>query len=131
MLSAIIIPAEAVHGRSYFNKLGARRYLVISIAMVAARIAIRDRCIDQAAVSIGSCSVVASRLHAVESALIGQSIDTQPAALVTREHLHELAPIDDIRATAHYRHHAALQLVRRTITAAINSSVSGSGGAGV
>ncbi len=128
LLSAIIIPSEAVQGISLFNKLGTRRFLVISIAMVAARIEIADRRIDKLAVAIGSCSVVARRLHTIETMLVGQSIDDHPEALITPDHLHELEPIDDIRATAHYRQQVALQLVKRSLTTTITASSSDNSG---
>ena len=40
MVTAIRVPKAATAGASNFQKLGARRYLVISIAMAAARIAV-------------------------------------------------------------------------------------------
>ena len=40
MVTAIRVPKAAAAGTSNFQKLGARRYLVISIAMAAARIAV-------------------------------------------------------------------------------------------
>ena len=59
-------------GASAFEKLGARRYLVISIAMVAARVVVaEDGRVAKAAVAVGSCSAVAQRLPALEAALVG------------------------------------------------------------
>ena len=43
ILTAVLIPDAALRGRSAFLKLGARRYLVISIAMVAVRLDRRRR----------------------------------------------------------------------------------------
>ena len=42
LMTAIVIPSPAAVSRSTFLKLGTRRYLVISIAMVAAWMALRD-----------------------------------------------------------------------------------------
>ena len=63
ILSQILVPRTVENAASIFLKLGARRYLVISIAMVAAIIQkdSRNRVTD-ARVSVGSCSVVARRL---------------------------------------------------------------------
>ncbi|RUU04883.1 xanthine dehydrogenase family protein subunit M, partial [Mesorhizobium sp. M7A.T.Ca.TU.009.01.3.2] len=69
MVTAIRVPKPS--GTSAFVKLGARRYLVISIAMVAARLVVQDGLVRQAAVAAGSCSVVAKRLAGVEAALHG------------------------------------------------------------
>ncbi len=97
-------------GRGSFLKLGARRYLVISIAMVAARIA-QDATgrITDAAIAVGACSAVAQRLPVLEQRLIGKPPD---ANLVLDTDIAHLAPIDDVRATGAYRRAVALQLVR-------------------
>ena len=107
------IPADSDAARSVFLKLGARRYLVISIVMVAA-VAEFDGAgrIARARVAVGACSPVARRLPALEAALVGQPPDP---ALVRAEHLAPLSPIDDVRGTAAYRRAAALELVRRAV----------------
>jgi CO/xanthine dehydrogenase FAD-binding subunit len=107
------IPPTADGARSVFQKLGARRYLVISIVMVAAELTIgADGRIERARVAVGACAPVARRLPALEAALTGALPDP---ALARAEHLAVLAPIDDVRATAEYRLAAALELVRRAI----------------
>ena len=101
LVTAVIIPADATQGRSTFLKLGARRYLVISIAMVAARIVTVDGRVTAAALAVGACGPVATRLPAVEAALVGHPPDPSridPAAVAAA-----LAPIDDHRAPAAYR----------------------------
>ena len=107
------IPDTGGTARSCFLKLGARRYLVISIVMVAAVAEFADDGhIRRARVAVGACSPVARRLPALEAALAGQRPDP---ALVQAAHLAPLAPIDDVRATAAYRAEAALELVRRAV----------------
>ena len=75
MVTAIRLPKTSLAGASSFFKLGARRYLVISIAMAATRIAVGDdgRVAD-AAIAVGACSAVAQRLGRLESELRGQDI---------------------------------------------------------
>ncbi len=100
---------------SAFLKLGARRYLVISIAMVAAIITRQpDGRIARARIAVGACAATARRLPALEAALIGTRGDT---LAILDEHLTPLAPIDDIRATAAYRRSAVTTLLRRAIAA--------------
>lgn len=104
---------HAPAARSHFRKLGGRRYLVISIAMLAVVL----ECdpggrITRACIAIGACSPQALRLRALEEALIGHP---PGADLVQPHHLDCLSPIDDIRATAAYRRHAALELTRRAV----------------
>jgi CO/xanthine dehydrogenase FAD-binding subunit len=119
LLSAILIPREAVAGNSAFMKLGARRFLVISIGMVAARLVVEDDVIQRAAVAIGSCSEVACRLSSLEKTLQGQAVKNWSDDLVEPSLLQSLQPISDIRATAEYRSAAAAALVRRTVAATL------------
>jgi CO/xanthine dehydrogenase FAD-binding subunit len=115
ILSAIIVPLT-IDGPSAFVKLGARRYLVISIAMVAAVIE-RDGkgAVSQARIAVGSCSAVARRLRELEQRLYGAPCKLGLGDLVEADHLAALSPIDDVRATAAYRRDAARTLVARAI----------------
>lgn len=118
---AVLVPKENGDLATHFAKLGARRYLVISIAMIA--VALRradDGSVSDARVSIGSCSAVAMRLPELETALIGIKSADEIAARVNADHLSHLTPIDDVRATARYREDAALTLVRRAIQDCFN-----------
>lgn len=114
MVTALLIPKPAQPARSTFLKLGARKYLVISIVMVAAVVEAEGERIARARIAVGSCSAVAQRLPALEAALQGQMLSSAAEA-VTAAHLAPLAPIDDVRGTADYRRDAALTLVRRAL----------------
>jgi len=115
MVTAILIPQAALDGRSHFIKLGARAYLVISVAMAAVRVHVENGVVTQAAVAVGSCGPVATRLAAVEAALIGKPLSS--GAITDDAVRAALAPIDDIRADAAYRNISAAELVRRTVEA--------------
>lgn len=119
MMTAVRVPRRAAAGRSHFVKLGARRYLVISIAMAAARVEIDGAGrIAEAAVAVGACSPAAMRLTALEAALRGRPADPSLADHVLPEHLAMLSPIDDVRATATYRREAAREIVVRALLGA-------------
>ena len=116
IVTAVLVPKGAGDRRSVFLKLGARRYLVISIAMVAAAFELRaDRTIERAAIAVGACSPVARRLAAVEAGLVGRPLVPGIGALVAPGHLAALAPISDVRGTAAYRLDAAATLVARVL----------------
>ena len=115
LMTAVLIPEHAGAGRSRFLKLGARKYLVISIAMVAARIEAEDGVVTGAALAVGACSAVAVRLPAVEAALVGQPVDKAAGAIGGAEVAALLSPIDDVRADAAYRTRAAAELLRRAV----------------
>ena len=116
LVVAVHIPARACHGASRFLKLGARRYLVISIAMVAVRLVRDGDQVAEAAVAVGSCSAVATRLSTLEADLVGQPVTETLANAATQTCVvSELSAIDDIRADAAYRGVAATELVRRAL----------------
>jgi CO/xanthine dehydrogenase FAD-binding subunit len=116
ILSAVIVPEPHACARSAFLKLGARRYLVISIVMVAVVVdCAPDHTICDARVAVGSASLVATRLPALEARLRGKKIDADLAPTITAEELAPLSPIDDVRATAVYRMDAACELIARAL----------------
>jgi CO/xanthine dehydrogenase FAD-binding subunit len=122
ILANIIVPRTIDDAASVFLKLGARRYLVISIVMVAA-IVKKDAAgrVAEARVAVGSCSAAAKRLTAFERALLGEPASSGLGAMVSPEHLAPLSPIDDVRATATYRNDAALTLIRRALDACLEN----------
>ena len=70
IVTALLIPKPRRSARSTFLKLGARKYLVISIVMVAAVIETDGGKVADARIAVGSCSEVAQRLPALEAALV-------------------------------------------------------------
>jgi CO/xanthine dehydrogenase FAD-binding subunit len=121
ILTAILIPKTSEHGHSSFVKLGARKYLVISIAMVACRLEVLNDIITDITISIGSCSAVAQRLKKLEKILIGKNIKTD---LIPEKYKFEynnfISPINDIRGTDSYRIKVAKVLVKNAILETID-----------
>jgi CO/xanthine dehydrogenase FAD-binding subunit len=119
IVTAIIVPT-APNLRSAFLKLGVRRYLVISIAMVAAVIETDEAgYVVGGAIAVGGCSAVAQRLPTLEQALVGARARRGLGQLALADHFEALTPIDDIRASASYRRTAARVLVQRAIEACV------------
>ncbi|MEO1291350.1 MAG: xanthine dehydrogenase family protein subunit M, partial [Pseudomonadota bacterium] len=114
-----IPPGQEAAG-TRFEKLGARRYLVISIAMVASLVErSADGTLDHVRVSVGACSAVAQRLPDVEAALAG--VLAEPGAIRARlatVPLDALCPLDDVRGSAAYRMDAARELIARAVISA-------------
>jgi CO/xanthine dehydrogenase FAD-binding subunit len=123
LLTSIRIPRRVENALSVFLKLGARRYLVISIVMVAANLVV-DHVgkIREALLCVGSCSPAAVRLAELERALVGQPARSDLRQIVKAEHLAPLSPIDDVRATAEYRRDAASTLVKRALDACVQKA---------
>jgi len=116
ILTAILVPDTAQQGQAGFVKLGARAYLVISITMVAARLAQKGGQIVEAAVSVGACNAHAIRLSALENHLL-----SMPTASLFGRHFEPdlvipyLQPITDIRGDAQYRRDVAPILIARLL----------------
>jgi CO/xanthine dehydrogenase FAD-binding subunit len=117
LVVALHVPQRSARAASVFCKLGGRRYLVISITMVAAALDFDDAGrVTSAGIAVGSCSAAARRLASLEVRLLGierphLAACAQPADLAT------LTPIDDVRASAEFRLDATLTLVRRALAA--------------
>lgn len=117
LLSAVLIPKSSAQGVSSFLKLGSRKYLVISIAMVAVvLVAAGDRTVGTISISVGSCSAVACRLRELEADLQGRSLEDIGRTPFADRFFAPLSPIDDIRSSARYRLEAAGELVRRAVS---------------
>lgn len=125
ILTAVLLPAEGLAGRSAFLKLGARRHLVISIAMVAARVAVAGGRVAAAALSVGAASPVAVRMAAAEAALVGAPVEGAAARVTEALVGPALSPLDDVRADAGYRRRAAAELLRRAVAAALGDPAEG------
>lgn len=120
MVTALLIPKRE-GARSSFLKLGHRRYLVISIAMVAVVLDVNDAgLVERAGIAVGACTAVALRLRALEDKLCGQIAAAGLSAQVTAPDLAGLTPLDDVRGSAAYRRDAALTLVKRAIEEALH-----------
>ena len=111
LVLALLVPDRPA--RSVFLKLGARRYLVISVTMAAVTLG-QDAAgrVTHARVAVGSCGPRAERLPGLEAALLGQ---VPHAGLARAEHLQPLQPITDVRGSAGYRYGATLELLRRAL----------------
>lgn len=122
MVTAIRVPKDSAAGASSFVKLGARRYLVISIAMAAARLVLaRDGIVSHAAVAVGACSAVAQRFGRLEDVIVGRPVGELRDAVAAHDFA-ELSPIDDVRGSAAYRRQAAREIVARALIEAADAA---------
>ncbi len=117
LVTAIIIPAPLAGAKSAFEKLGSRRYLVISISMVAAVIDCdANGKISDARIAVGSCSPVALRLSNLERDLIGKRLEDIE---INESHLSSLSPITDVRGSGSYRLDVVAEQCMRAIQRAL------------
>ncbi len=123
IVTAILIPDLPQNAHSHFIKLGSRKHLVISIAMVSAVVwTDADQRIEGARIAVGSCSAVATRLPNLESALLGKNTrDISDNSQIWSEHLAALSPISDVRGSKEFRIDAAQELCKRAVLASFKS----------
>jgi CO/xanthine dehydrogenase FAD-binding subunit len=121
LVTGLLVPHHGSRARSTFLKLGTRRYLVISIAMVAVTLDLnQDGTIGRACVVVGACAPVARHIPALEARLLGRPLSRDLGDLATPADLSVLTPISDIRGSSQYRLDAALTLIRRALQGAGN-----------
>jgi len=129
LLVAVLVPIGSPRARSQFLKLGHRRYLVISIAMVTVSIdSDAHGALSRCAIAVGACSAAAQRLPHLESRLMSAPRDQAAhiaaqllASSESQALLEALSPIDDVRGTAAYRREAVRELIVRAIGMACSS----------
>jgi CO/xanthine dehydrogenase FAD-binding subunit len=112
IVTAIEVPLEAAPVNSLFLKMGSRRYLVISISMLAAQW--RRGKNGLCRIAVGACSPVARRLTPLET----WYLDGMPAAQKAKAleaSLNLLSPIDDVRADQDYRRDLATVLCEKLV----------------
>jgi CO/xanthine dehydrogenase FAD-binding subunit len=116
LLTQIELPNHSSRARSVFLKLGHRKYLVISIVMVAVLLDFDDlEYVTTCRVAIGSCSKAALRVSKLEQLVVG--CHRSNLLTIIKKNLglivDTIQPIDDVRGSAVYRLTAAQELVLR------------------
>ncbi len=112
IVTAIELPLVAPPVNSLFLKMGSRRYLVISITMLAAQW--RRGKNGLCRIAVGACSPVARRLEPLESWYL-EGMPAAKKAKALEASLNLLSPIDDVRADQVYRRDLASALCEKLI----------------
>ncbi len=116
MVVAIHIPDISSTATSAFSKLGSRKHLVISIAMVAAVVQVDAGKLADVRIAVGSCSPVARRLPELEARLKGLAVkELAQLDFGSGQALAPLTPITDVRGSAEYRLDVVAELCRRVV----------------
>jgi CO/xanthine dehydrogenase FAD-binding subunit len=119
VLTSLVIPDAPAGAGSSFVKLGSRRFLVISIAMVAAVVWLDGTGrIAGLRVAVGACSPVAQRLFGLEQSLVTCDPADLAGLSFPRDAFDSLSPIDDVRGSAGYRRDVLEPLVRKALAQA-------------
>ncbi len=117
IVTAILVPKLPDAAVSAFLKLGARRYLVISIVMIGIVLVPDEGVVGDARIAVGACSPVTRRLPALEAALKGRLLDDTLGEAASAKSVESvLSPIDDVRGSAAYRLDATLTMLQRGLS---------------
>ena len=103
LLAQIIVPKPCGRGFHYFRKVGTRQAQAISKTCLAAYARVEDGCVAELRIGLGSVAPAPVRARHAEAALLGQPLASLPVTAAREALLADMSPIDDIRATAHYR----------------------------
>lgn len=114
LVTALLISDISETRKSAFAKLGARKYLVISIAMVAVTCEVSADVLSDVRIAVGSCSPVAIRLAGLEQALSRVSL-IEAGEIIASADLKELSPITDVRGSGAYRKDVVGSLILRAL----------------
>jgi len=117
LITSVLLPEPLpAGGGERFFKLGPRREQVLSIVSLAARVAsVESGRLRGVRLALGAVAPTPLRAPRTEARLEGAAPDPATLAEAARILDGEIAPIDDLRATAAYRRHAAAVLLRRAL----------------
>lgn len=108
LITRIGLPLPQGRTVHYYRKVGTRAAQAISKTCLAGFAQVDQGTVVEIRLGVGAVAPVPLRLERTEAILRGASLQALPIAEARACLLEEIAPIDDIRSTAHYR---------RTVTA--------------
>ena len=103
LVARIIVPKPTGRGFHYFRKVGTRQAQAISKVCLAAHARIEEGVVAGLWIGLGSVAPTPVRARNAESAIMGSPLTALPIDAAREALLADMSPIDDIRATAHYR----------------------------
>ena len=103
LVAKVLVPKPTGRGFHYFRKVGTRQAQAISKVCLAAYARIEEGRVAELRIGLGSVAPAPVRARAAEQLLVGQPLASLPIEAARQTLAQDISPIDDIRATAHYR----------------------------
>jgi CO/xanthine dehydrogenase FAD-binding subunit len=103
LITRIRLQRPPAGGFHYFRKVGTRQAQAISKVCLAAHARLEEGAVADLWIGLGSVAPVPLRARNAEAAIIGKPLSALPIAAARTALLEDISPIDDIRASAHYR----------------------------
>ncbi|MFN2358649.1 MAG: xanthine dehydrogenase family protein subunit M [Desulfotignum sp.] len=117
VLTHICIPVKKSNEAAWFQKIGTRTAVIISVVSAAVRVTISSGACNTARIALGSVAPTPVRVAEAEQFLEGKPLDDQVIKECARLAAHAITPISDLRSSKEYRKDVAQTLVKRSITA--------------
>lgn len=126
ILTDIILPPVSANTGTAFQKKMRRQAEDLSIAAVAARVSFAEdrRSVESARIALCAVAPTPFRARAAEDVLTGSPLDTEHVLQAARTASGESRPIDDLRASADYRHLLIETLTERALLKAAERALS-------
>jgi CO/xanthine dehydrogenase FAD-binding subunit len=96
-----------------FEKIGLRKAMAIAVVSVALLLKVEHKKVSHARISLGAVAPTVTRVPEAENCLLKSELEEEVVEKVALLASEACTPIDDIRASAHYRREAVRGLVRR------------------
>jgi CO/xanthine dehydrogenase FAD-binding subunit len=103
LVACILVPKPEGRGFHYYRKVGTRQAQAISKVCLAAWARVEDGQVAELRIGLGSVAPAPIRARNAEAVLIGKALAALPLDAARKALLEDISPIDDIRASAHYR----------------------------
>jgi len=114
IVSAVLVPVPDSGALQHFEKVGRRKALAIAVVSLAAVVLTDpDGVVADARLALGSVGPTVIRCTLAEGLLRGRRLDRESLLLAAQAVRSEVAPIDDLRASAAYRRDVAGNLLLR------------------
>ena len=115
LLTAVRIPLPRAGHVARFYKFGTRPALDISAISIGIAGVVRDGALTDTRVAFGAVAPTPVRAPRTEAALEGKRLDAATIAAAANAARDEVAPIDDVRATAWYRKELIHNMTKRML----------------
>jgi CO/xanthine dehydrogenase FAD-binding subunit len=116
IISHISLPRTTAGCAHYLRKVGTRKAQAISKVALAGLAKIKDGTMERVRIALGSVAPMPIRCHRTESVLVDRVLDRSAIEEAKAAIVAEIAPIDDIRSTAHYRTRVTVNLLDEFLT---------------
>jgi CO/xanthine dehydrogenase FAD-binding subunit len=116
LVLALHLPRRFAKHAQYLRKVGTRNAMAITKVALAGTATIHDGIVTEIRIAAASVADRPLRMTATETAILGNKISTQTRHAARAALLKEVKPIDDIRSTAAYRSHVAVNLLDEFLT---------------